>query len=368
MDEPRLQAWIQDHAGPAIGYEDRPGRWVAENGWPASSVSTRRYWLGNHTLDIAPGEATTITHESPQAPPSDRGNWCPGGWQQGATDFPPEQSEEDGRSATFTSPPLEHDMEILGFPRLRADVAADSTRAILVARLCDIAPDGTSTLISRGLLNLCHRNGSEHPEPLAPRKQYTAQVELGSVGYVLRAGHRLRLGLSSTYWPWVWPAPTRVCLTLRTGGATLEVPVRSTTGLAPVAFGAPESEPPLETAPAGAADPGGRTIRRNATTAAVTVTDRLASGGERLVGTAITFDGGGTTTFRIREGAPLSAAIDCTRFFALARNGWNTRTTVTSSMSCTNENFHLTALLEAFEGEARIFTKTWSATIARDCM
>jgi putative CocE/NonD family hydrolase len=368
MDEPRLQAWIQDHAGPAIGYEDRPGRWVAEHGWPASSVSATRYWLGNHTLDPEPGPATTIAHESPQAPPSDRGNWCPGGWQQGATDFPPEQSEEDARSATFTSAPLEHDIEILGFPTLRVDIAADSPRAILVARLCDISPDGTSTLISRGLLNLCHRNGSGHPEPLTPGKQYTVQVELGSIGYVLPAGHRLRLGLSTTYWPWVWPAPNRVGLTLRTGQAVLELPVRSTTGLVPVQFGAPESEPPLETAPVGAADPGSRTIDRDPRTAAVTVTDRLASGGERLVPTGITYDGGGTTTFRITEGAPLSAAIDCTRFFALARNGWNARTQVTSSMTCTDEHFHLTTRLEALEGEDRIFTKTWSAAIPRDCM
>jgi hypothetical protein len=259
-------------------------------------------------------------------------------------------------------------MEILGFPSLRADVAADSPRAILVARLCDIAPDGTSTLISRGLLNLCHRNGSEHPEALTPGKQYTVQVELGSIGYVLPAGHRLRLGLSTTYWPWVWPAPTRACLTLRTGDAVLELPVRSKRGLAPVQFGATESEPPLETAPVGAADPGSRTIDHDPRTAIVTVTDRLASGGERLVPTGITYDGGGTTTFRITEGAPLSAAIDCTRFFVLARNGWNTRTEVTSGMRCTDEHFHLTTRLEALEGEERIFTKTWSAAIPRDCM
>lgn len=100
----------------------------------------------------------------------------------------------------------------------------------------------------------------------------------------------------------------------------------------------------------------------------VTVTDRLGSGGERLVPTGISYDGGGTTTFRITEGAPLSAAIDCTRFFALARNGWNARTEVTSSMTCTDEHFHLTTHLEAREGEDRILTKTWSAVIPRDCI
>jgi uncharacterized protein len=369
MDEPRLQAWIQDYAGPAIGYGDRPGRWVAEKAWPASSLSPATYWLGRDTLSTEPGESMTIAHESPQVPASDRGNWCPGGWEQGATDFPPEQSGEDARSATFTSAPCERGIEILGFPRLRVDVEADTTTAMLVARLCDIAPDGTSTLISRGVLNLCHRNATEHPEPLTPGQLYTAELELGSIGYVLPAGHRLRLGLSTTYWPWVWPAPTRVRLTLRTGRSVLELPVRSSMeGPAPVRFGTPESEPPLQTAPVGIAQPGSRILSHDPTTEVVTVTDRLGSGGERLVPTGITYDGGGTTTFRIREGAPLSAAIDCIRFFSLARNGWNTRTEVTSSLSSTSDHFHLTTKLAAFEGETCIFTRAWSAAIERECM
>jgi hypothetical protein len=370
MDEPRLQAWIQDYAGPDPGYEARPGRWVAESGWPASSVAAAKYWLGNHTLsDAAPVEQAAISHESPQAPTSDRGNWCPAGFRSGGKDFPPEQSAEDEHSATFTSEPLTIDLELLGFPRLRAEVAADAPNAMLVARLCDVAPDGSSTLVSRGFLNLCHRNGSESPEPLTPGERYSVELELRSIGYVVPVGHRLRLGISTTYWPWVWPSPAPVRITVRTGTSSLELPVRKATQeLASVEFELPESEAALETEPTGPTELGSREINRDPTTGTVEITDVVASRGERLLRSGITYDAGGRSTFRIREGQPLTAAIDCTRFFTFGRNGWDTRTQVTSSMSSTEQHFHVTTLLEAFENDSRIFTKTWSAAIARNCV
>jgi predicted acyl esterase len=371
LDEPRLQAFMQEHAGPGAGYRDRPGRWIALSRWPSSSVAPHTYWLGDCCLDEETPASHTVKVRSPQSPAADRGAWCPGGFQLGAADFPPDQTAEDAQAASFTSPPLREEMPLLGFPTLTVQIAADRPRALMAARLCDVAPDGSSTLITRGVLNLCHRDGSDAPTVVTPGEFYEISLQLGSTGYVVPAGHRLRIAVSSTYWPWVWPSPEPVTLTIKTGiGTRLELPVlRPGPGVVTsVAFADHENGPSLATEPEGARDPGGRDLRRIAEDGVVEITDRLARGRERLVGRGVSYGAGGATTFRIREDAPLAAQIDCTRFFEIAGDGWSTKTQMTSTMSSTAEHFHLTSLLEAFDEDHRIFAKAWSGVIDRDCI
>ena len=72
---------------------------------------------------------------------------------------------EDGRSLTFTSPPLERARSRSWASRWSTlEVAADRPDALLAVRLCDVAPDGSSTLVTRGLLNLTHRDGHERAD------------------------------------------------------------------------------------------------------------------------------------------------------------------------------------------------------------
>src|SRR5207237_9104491 len=105
--------------------------------------------------------------------------------------------------------------------------AADRPCALVAVRLCDVAPDGSSTLVTRGVLNLTHRDGHEHPEPLVPGERTSARVRLDLGVRVLRPGHRWRVALSPTYWPRVWPSPVPVTLTVFAGrGSRIELPLR----------------------------------------------------------------------------------------------------------------------------------------------
>ena len=83
-------------------------------------------------------------------------------------DFAADQRAEDGRSLCFTSPPLDERLELLGFPEVALTLASDRPCALVAARLCDVAPDGVSTLVTTGVLNLTHRESHEHPTPLVP--------------------------------------------------------------------------------------------------------------------------------------------------------------------------------------------------------
>src|SRR5207253_6992536 len=141
---------------------------------------------------------------------------------------------------------LDEPLEILGFPEVELELAADRPVALVCVRLCDVAPDGVSALVSRGLLNLTHRDGQAEPRPLEPGRRYAVVVRLDAAGYSFPARHRLRLAISSAYWPWAWPSPDPVELTVH--GAALSLPVRPARAederLA--AFGEPEQTPPLE--------------------------------------------------------------------------------------------------------------------------
>ena len=97
-------------------------------------------------------------------------------------------------------------------------------------RLCDVAPDGASTLVSWGLLNLTHRDSHADPQPLVPGQGYSVRIPLDHIAYRLPAGDRLRVAVSTSYWPMLWPMADAVTLTL-TGGA-LDLPVRRTRAIA----------------------------------------------------------------------------------------------------------------------------------------
>ena len=73
--------------------------------------------------------------------------------------------------------PFYDGMEILGNPEATVVLSVDQTEALLAARLCDIAPDGSSLLVSWGLLNLTHRNGHENTKTLDPGEKFTAKVQ-----------------------------------------------------------------------------------------------------------------------------------------------------------------------------------------------
>src|SRR5205814_199440 len=85
-----------------------------------------------------------------------------------------------------------------------------------------------------------------HPEALEPGRRYRLRVALNHIAQAFAAGSRLRLAVSTAYWPVVWPSAQAVALTLFTGASGLELPVRppdpGDDRLRP--FEAPEGAPP----------------------------------------------------------------------------------------------------------------------------
>ncbi|MCC6224266.1 MAG: CocE/NonD family hydrolase [Thermoleophilia bacterium] len=363
MAEPMLRAWLQEPARPRTRVRTHPGRWVAEPAWPPGGLEPRAFHLGRGTLGAKAEPELELVHSSPQATGLDSGLWCPYG---DAADLPGDQRIDDGLSLAFDSPPLERGVELLGFPELRLVLAADRPRALIAARLCDVAPDGSSALVTRGYLNLTHRDGHERPEPLEPGRRYEITVRLDATGYAYRPGHRIRLALSTCYWPMLWPSPEPVALTVVCGASRLVLPVRAPSAadreLRP--FEPPEGTPPLDVVEL---SPGysSRTVTRDLFTGRVELA-YVYGGGERRLPDGTVIDDSYRETFSIVEGAPLSARVETAHTVAVGRGPERRWVEARSAMWADAERFHTRNEIEAYDRGERLCSRRFDASAPRE--
>ena len=365
-EEPQLRVWMQEPYRPEVAHEAREGRWVVEKSLPSPRIERRRLYLDDDSLADEPAEEAPLTHRGVHRHGALAGSWCPYGHPG---EFPSDQREEDALCLTFTSQPLPERVELLGRPRLRLACSVDKPLALVAARLTHISPDGTSTLVSRSALNLTHLNGHAEPKAMTPGSREIADFELDVVGQAIPAGNRLRLSLSTTYWPWLWPSPEQVELTVFTGpGSFLDLPVRPPD---PADDALAQFQPPEQST--GLAyqaleyHPGTVTIRRDPIAGTIEL-DRNTGGNSRLryVESETEITSRSMDRYSIQWDDPLTARLTCERVIGLARGSWDVRVETTSTMTSDLDSFHLDDTLEAYEGPHRVFVKTWSRSIPRD--
>jgi hypothetical protein len=268
------------------------------------------------------------------------GEWCPFGRGH---DQAGDQREDDERSLVFETAALDEAIEILGAPVLTLDLACDKPIATLVVRLCDVQPAGESLRVSFGVLNLTHRDNHEAPTPLVAGERYQVRIQLNDTGAAFPAGHRIRLALSTAYWPMVWPAPEKATVTIL--GGTLDLPVRSSRAqdtLLPALPG-PETAPPE---------------RPTVVRPGVVRIDRIGL----ELGTSSKY------ASDIRYDDPLSAIAETRRTDTIVRDDWRVRIETSMRMSCTREAFLLRASLRAWEGDSEVCHREWDQSIPRDLL
>jgi hypothetical protein len=366
MDEPMLRVWMQESVPPRVHYADRPGRWVAEPTWPSPTIRPMRLALNPGRLDAEAEPSAAIAIRSPQSLGATAGEWCPYGYHG---EFPADQRADDGRSICFDSEPLAAPLPVLGAPVATLTLASDKPVAFVALRLCDVAPDGSSTRVSYKPLNLTRRNGLDRAEPLEPGRPVSVRVALYDVGHVFAAGHRIRLALSTTMWPLAWPAPEEATLTLSTGVSRLELPVRSPRpeddALAP--FAEPECGPaaPIEVIRPSARR---RVVVRDLARGSLAMRYTRDWGGERLTDIGLATSSKGEESYAIVDGDPLSARQTSAWTVTLDRPGLSIRTETRTTITCGRDSFRVVATLDAYEGATRVLGRSWDETIPRDLL
>ena len=217
-EEPPLTLFVRRSTKPEPDLEEVRGEWRHEATWPPERLATETWPLdraarpGNDADRLGVrGDVGWTAHLS-----------CAGvlPWGQ-----PQDQRPDEAYSLLYDWGPFDDDFEILGYPRVELTVGADKPVAFVSAKLCDVFEDGTSALLSRGFLNLTHRESHTKPSPLEPGCPYDAGIDLSATSWVLERGHRLRLALAGTDWPNVWTPPEAVTLTFDPSGSRLVLPV-----------------------------------------------------------------------------------------------------------------------------------------------
>jgi|SoiMethySBSTD1v2_1073268.scaffolds.fasta_scaffold01303_12 uncharacterized protein len=353
MDEPTLRAWMPDPVEPRTAYERRPGRWISERAWPSPMVETQPMEL-SFLSNVVPN--TKVVGLA-------AGCWCGFGVNG---DFAPDQRREDALSLCSTSQPLDEPIEILGFPSVNLTLISDRPQAQVAVRLCDVDQDGSSFLVTRGILNLTHRDSHAAPCALEPGVPITVEIELNAIAHAFHPGHRVRVGLSSTYWPWAWPSPETVQLTVLAGELRLPVRITQKDDLTPPKFSTPEYAAPLSHDVTDA--PSSRRAHH----------EDLAKGHHRLMwdhdpsrgvrrklANGLEFGTVGSDSYSITDGRPVSAVARSKWVVHLARDGWRIRLESAGTLSADASDFRAAQTLKAFEGNHQVFSEEWIFRVPR---
>lgn len=366
QDEPILRAWMQESVSPTTFYSERPGRWVAEQEWPSPNISHRQFWLTHGHLLCEkpdPGEARSETVQSPLSVGLFAGKWCS---YTAAPDLPHDQREEDGGSLIFQSEALAEDLEFLGAPLLNITLAASQPTAMVAVRLSDVAPDDKATRITYGLLNLNHRGGDEEPRHLVPGEKQEVEIALNNVAQTVPAGHRLRVSISTSYWPLAWAPPRPVRLTVELKGSALSLPVRPPQASdGAVDFPGPEATPPCAITRLEGPEHNWlvhRDLAHDLSTLEVVKDEgRYRIDEIDLEVSDRTWD---WYTYQGDDFESLRGETRTERGFS--RGDWQVTTTTRTVLTADQSNFHIHAELDAWEGDKRVFAKNWDRCIPRD--
>lgn len=365
-DLPQVRAYILDGPKPAVRRDSDPGLWVSKDRWSepeAECFYVDQFGALIEGMPIPHAPAHDVYLKSPLDTGTAAGEWFT---LKPDAELPGDQRGDDAGSLTFQTPPLEGAKSFLGRPVITLTLRCEAELANLCARIVDVHPDGTATRVSFGVINLAHRDGNEEPKPLTPREPVTIRLALDACGYRFGEGHRIRLSLSTAYWPTVLPPPVDPGLTIDIASLGLAMPRLGDHELFDMKQ--PDNPDPLpkymEHAPA-------ETHR--------SVTRNLAAGRTRYEVTEDTglFEHPGTglatrqrreETWSISPDDPLSMGGTCVWTCDMSRANWSVRTISTASIACTAKDWLINASVVAYNGEKQIFEKTFEKAIPRDLM
>ncbi len=356
--DPAYCAYVMDSVVPDPGLDYRPGRWVTEDVWPSKRITSQAFEFGDGTLGLAGKFATRIS--SDMACGQNFGEYFPFGFGPG--ELPEEQSHDDALSACFDSVSTSEDQDILGAPAVNLVLSSDMPRAQLIVRLCDVSPEGTSALISTGMLNLRHRDGFDTARDLEPEINYDVSLDLDQTAYRLPAGHRLRVAVSTSYWPYCWPEGQNFALTLKAGRLT--IPSRPLSAGDECSFASPiATEPRAYRTLQEAVE--NKQRHEDPDTGKITLVISGDHGRQEDVESGLITQSDVSETWEIERDNPASARVEMIWNRGLARGDWNVSSRVKTHMWAKENEFYIVQKLEAFENGELIFEKTMQDNIAR---
>ena len=247
-------------------------------------------------------------------------------------------------------------------------MSVDRPVAMVAVRLSDVAPDDKATRITYGLLNLTHRESSESPQPLEPGQAYRVRVKCNDIAQSFPAGHRIRLSISTSYWPLAWPSPEPFRLRIITGQSRLFLPVRPPRDAedARISFEPPEVGPASTPIRRLASEAHNWRVIRDLAEDRSTLEVVNDSGTVLLRKIDLQMQRKALEWYSYRGDDLNSVRGETFWERGFRRGDWEVRTVTRTVLKSTPRDFLLHAELDAFEGERRVYSRNWDVTIPRD--
>ncbi|MBT6275514.1 MAG: CocE/NonD family hydrolase [Chromatiales bacterium] len=360
---PRHRVYVMDSVRPNGWYTERQGEWFSFGSWPDARADAVAYGLAEGRLiSGVGGGGGSVVVDSPPTTGSAGGEFC-AIWL--GPEMPIDQRHDDACSVCFDSEPLSEPLVVTGAPVLRVTFSADQPVAQLAVRLSDVWPGGAATRMTYAVINLTHRVSHQTPEALGPGREYSIDIQLDDVAYAVPVDHRLRLSVSTAYWPLIWPAPQRAAVTLNLAKSQLLIPTLPDGAEIYDEFEGAQSSPPLaETV----LRQGGheRDLKVDLATGRQTLRIEDDFGRRRIDAHGLITETIARERYEIDPSDPLSAVAHTHWTEVVARGPWSTRTESKSKLWSDQTHFHLSAELLAFEDEVKVFEKHWEETVPRD--
>jgi hypothetical protein len=244
LDEPRFEVYMRHWYAPDPKIAEVPGEWRAEKSWPPRDATKETLFLErDHSLGAGPPATRDAAQQDLKYVPSiglEAGFW----WG----DFTTDQRPIDAYSLVYDSAPLAKDTAILGWPRVILQASTSAQLADWFARLSDVAPDGTVTMITGAGQSGAQLKSVSNPMNLTPGQAYQIPIELHVTSWVFPAGHIIRLAISNALWPMIWPTPYPMTTSLYLGGtdtSRLELPIVPSESSSRPRYPAIEPAPPM---------------------------------------------------------------------------------------------------------------------------
>ncbi len=235
---PEMTVWLGESREPnTFPCDLEQGKWAAEDGKWADRVKEKILYLRQDS------RLSTLTPvRSARCVGSDRliietnmletSSWG----RSGNDDLPGDQSTADSESLHFDTAAIQKDIDCFGRPTAHLTLSCDQPIASIAVRLCEVSPETkASHLVCYRFFNLAMRGGdAEHPEPVTPGEIFHVSVPLNVIGHTFKRGWRVRLSVSSSFFPTMWAGAQTPVITLYTGPlegvpmSALSLPLRRT--------------------------------------------------------------------------------------------------------------------------------------------
>lgn len=208
-----MDRWMRDVRHPLFDhnvmlYIQGEGRWRAEESWPLPGTQRTRYYLhSDGRANTADGDGTLSTtqpgDETPDSYSYDPANPVPtlGGISVMGSRAAQNSAEARDDVLCYTTPVLTEDVEVTGHVTATLFAATSAVDTDWWVRLVDVEPDGTAATLNHGVVRARYRHSRINPEPVTPGEIVRYAIDMQATGNVFKAGHRIRVEVSSSCFP-----------------------------------------------------------------------------------------------------------------------------------------------------------------------